>query len=110
MRGLQVDMVKSRAQISSLEDENKSLLDRVPVKSKKNLAPKCVKLDEDLRESNGLSNRLPHSNAKFDRMISMGKSKCDKQDLGYPNEHTNTSYKTVFLKGITNSSAPHGCI
>ncbi|CAK9142288.1 unnamed protein product [Ilex paraguariensis] len=76
-RGHQVDLVKSKAKISSLEYENKSLADRMLVMSKKNLESKCVKQDKDFRESTEFSNRLSQCNAKFERMLSMGKSVGD---------------------------------
>ncbi|CAK9141252.1 unnamed protein product [Ilex paraguariensis] len=65
---------KTRALHSSLEDENKSLPDRMSflerdynelVNSKENLESKCGKLDIGLRESNELSNRLLKCNEKF---------------------------------------------
>ncbi|CAK9142285.1 unnamed protein product [Ilex paraguariensis] len=76
------------------------------VKSKKNLESKCVKQDEDLRESTELYNGISQRNAKFERMLSMGKSVGDKRGLGYPNENTQTSCKTIFVKCITNLSTP----
>ncbi|CAK9149621.1 unnamed protein product, partial [Ilex paraguariensis] len=116
-RAPQVHLVKSNAQICGLEDENKSLLDRVNflekechelLKSKKNLESKYAKLDKDFQESNKPSKRLPQCDEKFDRMLSIGQSVGDKRGLGYTNEYTNISSKTVFVKGITNPSPPQG--
>ncbi|CAK9156279.1 unnamed protein product [Ilex paraguariensis] len=105
----------SKAQICGIEAENKSLLDQVRflerqcyelVEPKNNLDSKCAKLDKNLCESIELSNRLPQSNEKFDRMLSMSKSVGDKHGICYTNGYTHTSFKTVFRKGITNPSPP----
>ncbi|CAK9165961.1 unnamed protein product [Ilex paraguariensis] len=72
-KALHVDLVKSKAlldQVSFLKRECHEI-----VKSKKNLESNCAKLDKDLHESNELSKRIPQSNEKFHRMLSMGK-KC----------------------------------
>ena len=58
-------------------------------------------MKRELEEAEGSLTRMAFSTKKFDHMLGVGKSPCDKKGLGFEDgKVSSTTHKTVFVKNF----------